>query len=67
MKCQWRRSSEPNANDACCRCSGVRLARNFVAAAAIEADERSAAMKPPASHVRHMQRQRTRGGRTVRI
>src|SRR5262245_26343180 len=50
MKCQRRRSSPSNGNATFARCSGVRPARNFDAAVAIVADDRSAATIDPAAH-----------------
>ena len=45
MKCQCSRSSDEKSKVACFRCSGVRLARNFVAAAAMADDDRSAPVR----------------------
>jgi hypothetical protein len=44
------RSSPSNGKTACRRSSGVRLARNFVAADAIADDDRSALTPAPAAH-----------------
>ena len=53
MKFQCVRSSPSKANVACCRCSGVRLSRNFVAAAAIAAEDGPAVtVKPNADTIR---------------
>jgi hypothetical protein len=53
MKFQWVLSSPSKANVACCRCSGVRLSRNFVAAAVMVTDDGPAAtVKPSAATVR---------------
>ena len=49
MKCQRIRSSLSNANDAFCRCSGVRLATNFVAADWMDDADRSALTSEPAA------------------
>src|SRR6188472_279238 len=61
MKCQRSRSSEVIGNVACCFCSGVSSARNFVAAWLIAAIERSAAIIwPIGRHARIAPAARTR-------
>jgi hypothetical protein len=60
MKCQCRRSSDANGKTALAFCSGVRLARNAVAADVMDDADRSApesaapapaAMSPTTSHI----------------
>ena len=65
MKCQRIRSSDSKGNTACWRCSGVRLSTKAVAASAIAADERSAAMIAPAPAAKtHATDNARRGERT---